>query len=166
MFNLSDPPQPLKTLILVVLEAFWVHQTLLDMPRTIVANSHFGKRPTAREMITFVCHVGAQSANPYWCNFPNLAVWPFPGLIFVFLLLPCAWDIELWVYHLWRIVFLWICWFSIIFKVRWRCVWGAFQVRLTCVWGAFEARGRCVYRHHHHYHIKAFRALVTTGAWE
>ena len=42
-----------------------VRQTLLDMPSTIVSNSHFGKRPTAREMTTFVSHVTTQRVNPY-----------------------------------------------------------------------------------------------------
>ena len=39
------------------------------MPRTIVSNSHFGKRPTAREMTTFVSHVGNQRVNYCWWNF-------------------------------------------------------------------------------------------------
>ena len=51
---------PLKLIILIILGALWVHQTLGDMLNIIVSNSHFGKRPTAREMTTFVSHVGAQ----------------------------------------------------------------------------------------------------------
>ena len=39
-----------------------MYQTLWDMLSTIVSNSHFGKRPTAREMITFVSHVATQRA--------------------------------------------------------------------------------------------------------
>ena len=115
MFNFSDTLNPLKPLILIILGAFWVYQGRLDMPRTIVSSSYFGKRPTAREMITSVFHVDAQHVNSYWWNFANSAVWPSPGMIFGLLLLPWAWEIELGVYQLWRISFLWICWFSIIY---------------------------------------------------
>ena len=44
----------------MILEAFWVRQTLLDMPRTNVSNFNFTKRPTAGEMTTFVSHVAIQ----------------------------------------------------------------------------------------------------------
>ena len=65
-------------------------------------------------MTTFRFHIRAQSVNVYWCFFAISAVRPSPGLIFVILLLPCAWEIDLWVYQLWRMDFLWICWFAII----------------------------------------------------
>ena len=66
MFTFSDSPlNPLKPFILINLGAFWVYQGLLDMLRTIVLNSHFGKRPLAREMAAFRSHVGTQSVNPY-----------------------------------------------------------------------------------------------------
>ena len=81
-----NPLNPLNPLISIMMGAFWVHQILLDMPSTIVSNFHFGKRPTAREMTTFVSHVTTQRASPYWLNFPNLAVWPSPELILVFVI--------------------------------------------------------------------------------
>ena len=65
MFTFSDPPQPLKLLILIILGAFWMYQTLLDMLNTNVSNSHFGKRHAVREMTTFVSHVGTQRVNSY-----------------------------------------------------------------------------------------------------
>ena len=66
MFTVRDPPQPLKNLlILIIMEAFWVNQSLLDMLSTFVSNSHFEKRPTARGMTTFVSHVGTQRVNSY-----------------------------------------------------------------------------------------------------
>ena len=69
---------------------------------------------------TFRSH--AQSANSYLRNFPISC----PGLIFGLLLLPCVREIRIWVYQLWRIDFLWICGFSIIFYGFWRFLdfWG------------------------------------------
>ena len=46
-------------------------------------NSGSGECPGTRVMTIFVSHVATQRANPYWWNFPNLAVWPSPELIFV-----------------------------------------------------------------------------------
>ena len=43
----------LKLMILIILGACWVYQGLLDMLRTIVSNSHFGRRPIDKEMTTF-----------------------------------------------------------------------------------------------------------------
>ena len=40
-----------------------MYQGLFDMLKTIVSNSHFGKRRIAREMITFRSHVGAEIAS-------------------------------------------------------------------------------------------------------
>ena len=111
-------PRPLKLMILIICGAFWVYRALWDMLNIIVSNSHFGKRPAAREMTTLGSHVGSQSANYHWWNFAISAVRPFPGWIFGFLLLPCAWELELWVYQLWRMDFLWICWFSTIYILR------------------------------------------------
>ena len=63
MFTFSDPPQPLKTFYWINLETFWVYQGLLDMLTTIVSNSHFGKRPIAREMTIFGFHVRPHVPN-------------------------------------------------------------------------------------------------------
>ena len=40
------------------------------MLNTIVSNSHFGKRPAAGEMTSFVSHIGTQGVNSYWWNSP------------------------------------------------------------------------------------------------
>ena len=47
---------PLKLIILIVLGALWVYQTLGDMLAIIVSNSHFGKRYIARVMNIFSPH--------------------------------------------------------------------------------------------------------------
>ena len=66
MFTFSDLSlNPLKTFILIVLGAFWVYQTLLDMVITIVSNSHLGEGSAAREITTCVSHVVSESVNPY-----------------------------------------------------------------------------------------------------
>ena len=63
-----SPLDHVKLIILIILWAFWVYQGYLDMLSTIVSNSHFGKRPIAREMTTFVSNVGvhvSESVNSY-----------------------------------------------------------------------------------------------------
>ena len=132
MFNFSDPSlNPLKSSILIILEAFWVHQTLLDSPGTIVSNSHFGKRPTAWEITTFVSHVTTQRANPYWWNFPSLAVCPSPWLICGLLLLNQSRQIQRWVYQLWRMDFLWhmMCPHMSQYKLLYGEVWGLISLK-------------------------------------
>ena len=41
---------------MVILETFWVYQTLGDMLNSIVPNSHFGKHSVARVMTIFSFH--------------------------------------------------------------------------------------------------------------
>ena len=84
---------------------FWVYWALGDMLNSIVSNSHFGKRPTAWVMTIFGYHVGAhvsESVSSYSWNFAISGTRPSPELIFCFLLLPCGWEIGIWVYHLRR----------------------------------------------------------------
>ena len=47
----GHPFDPLKLIILQIVRAFWVYWGLLDMLKTIVSNSHFGKRPTDRKKL-------------------------------------------------------------------------------------------------------------------
>mgnify|MGYP000267374036 CR=1 FL=1 len=56
---------PSKLTILIIFDPLWVCGALGDMLTNIVSNSHFGKRPTAREMTTFVSHVVSESVNSY-----------------------------------------------------------------------------------------------------
>ena len=44
-----------------------------------------------------------------------MAIWPFPVLIFGVLLMNELREIRFWVYHLWRMAFLQICRFSIVY---------------------------------------------------
>ena len=94
------------------------------MLSTIVSNSYFGKRSIAREMNPFSVPCWRPKCNFYWSYFAMSAVWPSPGLICGLLLLPCAWEMELWVYQLWRLDFLWIYSLSTINRV--------FQSFITC----------------------------------
>ena len=101
-----------------MLGAFWALQTLLDMPSTNVLNSHFTKRPTAWEMMTFVSHVATQRANPYWWNFPNLPVCPSAGLIFDFVVAELVTrNPTMGIPALEDRLFLQSCWFSIIYII-------------------------------------------------
>ncbi len=43
-----------KLIILIILEALWVHEALGDMLTSIVSNSHFGNRPGAKDMIIII----------------------------------------------------------------------------------------------------------------
>ena len=54
---------PLKLIILVILETFWVYQALGDMLNIIVSNSDFGKRPGARDITIVGSHVGPHIPN-------------------------------------------------------------------------------------------------------
>ena len=50
---------------------------------------------------------------PCWWNLPKILIWPSTGLIFGLSLLSSPREIRIWVYPLWRMDFLQICWFSI-----------------------------------------------------
>ena len=47
MVTSGGPPDPLILIILVILDALWVHQALGDMLSIIVSYSHFRKRSVA-----------------------------------------------------------------------------------------------------------------------
>ena len=47
---------PFKLIISIILGALWVYRALADMLTIIVSNSHFGKRPAARD-ITIVASI-------------------------------------------------------------------------------------------------------------
>ena len=47
---------PGKLIILIIFEAFWVHQADGDMLSIIVSNSHSGKRSAAQVMTLFSSH--------------------------------------------------------------------------------------------------------------
>ena len=77
------------------------------------SNMDPGGPPGTRVMTTFVTHVVFESANPCWWNLPKMLIWPSTGLILDLLLLSSPREIRIWVYQLWRMDFLQICWFSI-----------------------------------------------------
>ena len=54
---------PSKLMNFIILGSLWVHEALGDMLTSIVSNSHFGKRPGARDMTIFGCHVGPHIPN-------------------------------------------------------------------------------------------------------
>ena len=59
---------PLKLIVSIILVPFWVYWALWLMLNISVTNSHFAKRPAAREITTFGCHVGtnvSESVNSY-----------------------------------------------------------------------------------------------------
>jgi len=105
---------PLKLKFLIIFDAFWVYQASADMLNIIMLNS---QTPCSLRNDNFQVPCWCPSANSYWWNFDISAVCSSADPIFGFLLLPCAWEIELWVYQLWRMDFLGICWFSNIFGV-------------------------------------------------
>ena len=110
----------LKLIIWIILTALWVYRAHGDMLSIIVSNSHFGKRSAARVMTIFSFHFLPDVTNmvfSYWWNFANSASRPSPELIFGLLSMPCAREIRIWVYQLWKMDFLWICWFSMIVGV-------------------------------------------------
>jgi len=83
--------------------------TLGNILTSIVSNSLFGKRPGARDMTMFRCHVGPHVNDKltfFKYLFQNSAAKPSQGLIFGLLLLPCGWEIRFFLYHLRRIEFL------------------------------------------------------------
>ena len=53
----------LKPIIFIILGAFCVYQTLGDVLTSIVSNSHFWKRPGARDMTILGAHVGSHILN-------------------------------------------------------------------------------------------------------
>ena len=105
----GPPLDPSKLLILVIFEPLWVYRAVGDILTSIVSNSHFAKRPAARDMTIcgshFLPHV-TNHASSYWWNFHNSTPRPSAGLIFGFLLLPCGREIRSWVHHLRRVAFL------------------------------------------------------------
>ena len=54
---------PLQFIILHIVGALWVYRAHWDMLNSNVLDSHFGKRPVAGEITTFVSYVGAQGLN-------------------------------------------------------------------------------------------------------
>ena len=52
MHTLGDP-QAFKTYHFIIFESSWVRAAADNIPTSIVSNSHFGKRPVARDMTIF-----------------------------------------------------------------------------------------------------------------
>ena len=63
MVSLEGRPDPSKLIILIRFDPFWVYRALGNILKSIVSNSHFGKRPGARDMTILRCHVGAHIPN-------------------------------------------------------------------------------------------------------
>ena len=51
--SVGDSPHLSKLMNFIILGSFWLGEALVNMLTSIVSNSHFGKRPGARDMTIF-----------------------------------------------------------------------------------------------------------------
>ena len=54
----EGPSDPSELIACTIFESFWVERTLDMILTSVVSNSHFGKRPVARDMTIFGSNVG------------------------------------------------------------------------------------------------------------
>ena len=109
------PLDPSKLAILIKIGFLWAWQNLWGYGRKVHAKFWLWGMAWGPSYDHFRTHVATQRANSYWWSFPILAIWQSLGLIFVLVLLNSSREIQRRVYQLWRMDFLRICWFSIIY---------------------------------------------------
>ena len=63
MAPLWDRPDPSKLINSIIFDPIWAREVLDNILTSIVSNSHFGKRPGARDMSIFGSHVGPHIPN-------------------------------------------------------------------------------------------------------
>ena len=62
----GPPLDPSKPVHLITFDPFWVVEALGNISTSIVSNSHFGKRPVARDTTIFKYHFLPNVTNKYF----------------------------------------------------------------------------------------------------
>ena len=77
---LWPPPDPSKPFILISIGSTWVWKNVWGYGRKVHAKIWPWGMPWDPSYDHFRSHVASQRENPCWWSFPNLPVWPSPGV--------------------------------------------------------------------------------------